>query len=85
MKNQKPAFVFDQKAASSYDQRWAKLAPIRDSLDLFIRAILSELPADARILCVGVGTGSELTTLAQAFPQSQLEIPEVLRPVATWE
>ncbi len=69
MKNQEPAIVFDQKAASSYDKRWAKLAPIRDSLDLFIRTILSELPTDARILCVGVGTGAELIALAQAFPQ----------------
>ena len=68
MKNQQPAIVFDQKTASAYDNRWAKLAPIRDSLDLLIRAILSELPADARILCVGVGTGSELINLAQAFP-----------------
>ena len=68
MKNQQSAIVFDQKTASAYDNRWAKLAPIRDSLDLLIRAILSELPADARILCVGVGTGSELINLAQAFP-----------------
>lgn len=71
MNNQQPAFVFDQKAASAYDNRWAKLAPIRDSLDLLIRAILSELPANARILCVGVGTGAELINLAQAFPQWQ--------------
>lgn len=81
MKNQKPAFVFDQKAASSYDQRWAKLAPIRDSLDLFIRAILSELPADARILCVGVGTGSELINLAQAFPQWRFTAVEPAIPM----
>lgn len=76
MKNQQPAIVFDQKAASSYDNRWAKLAPIRDSLDLFIRAILSELPADARILCVGVGTGAELIALAQEFPQWQFTAVE---------
>lgn len=71
MKNQQPAIVFDQKVASSYDNRWAKLAPIRDSLDLFIRAILCELPTDAQILCVGVGTGAELIALAQEFPQWQ--------------
>ena len=81
MKNSKPVIVFDQKAASSYDQRWAKLAPIRESLDLFIRAILSELPADARILCVGVGTGSELINLAQAFPQWQFTAVEPAIPM----
>lgn len=76
MKNQQPAFVFDEKAASAYDKRWAKLAPIRDSLDLFIRAILYELPANARILCVGVGTGAELINLAQAFPSWQFTAVE---------
>ncbi len=76
MKNQQPATVFDQKVASSYDNRWAKLAPIRDSLDLLIRAILSELPINAQILCVGVGTGSELINLAQAFPQWQFTAVE---------
>ena len=76
MKNQQPAIVFDEKAASAYDNRWAKLAPIRDSLELLIRAILSELPIDAQILCVGVGTGSELINLAQAFPQWQFTAVE---------
>jgi tRNA (cmo5U34)-methyltransferase len=71
VKNQQPAIIFDQKAASAYDHRWAKLAPIRDCLDLLIRAILCELPTDARILCVGVGTGAELINLAQVFPQWQ--------------
>ena len=80
MNNSKPV-VFDQKAASSYDKRWAKLAPIRDSLDLFIRAILSELPVDAQILCVGVGTGSELINLAQAFPQWQFTAVEPAIPM----
>ena len=80
MNNSKPV-VFDQKAASSYDKRWAKLAPIRDSLNLFIRAILSELPVDAQILCVGVGTGSELINLAQAFPQWQFTAVEPAIPM----
>jgi len=42
---------------------------MRDALHLLIRVILSELPTDAHILCVGVGTGSELIYLAQNFPQ----------------
>jgi len=60
--------VFDQKCASGYDQQWSKMAPLRDALHLLIGAVLSELRADARILCVGVGTGPELIFLAERFP-----------------
>lgn len=81
MKNQEPTIVFDQERASSYDQRWAKLAPTRDALHLLIRTILSELPADARILCVGVGTGSELIDLAQAFPLWQFTAVDPATPM----
>jgi tRNA (cmo5U34)-methyltransferase len=76
VKNQPPAIVFDEKVASTYGNRWAKLAPIRDSLDLFIRTIFSDLPTDARILCVGVGTGAELINLAQVFPLWQFTAVE---------
>jgi tRNA (cmo5U34)-methyltransferase len=71
MTNQEQAVVFDEERASTYDQRAAKIAPLRDTLHLLTRLILSELPADARILCVGVGTGLELIYLAQEFPQWQ--------------
>jgi tRNA (cmo5U34)-methyltransferase len=69
MKNQESTIVFDRDFASNYDKRFAKLAPMRNALHLSIRLVLSELPNDARILCVGVGTGAELIDLAQAFPQ----------------
>lgn len=69
MTNQEPAVVFDKESASSYDKSFAALAPIRDALHLLIRVILSELPTDAHILCVGAGTGAELIYLAQNFPQ----------------
>lgn len=62
----KPAF--DEDHAASYDQRFAKLAPFKDALHLALRGLLAELPADARILCVGAGTGAELLYLADAFP-----------------
>ena len=68
MRNQDTSAVFDQKYASSHDQAGAKLAPMRDALHLFIRMVLSELPGDARVLCVGAGTGFELFALAEAFP-----------------
>lgn len=60
--------TFDQQAAS-YDGQWAKLAPLRDALNMLMGAVLSEIPADARILCVGSGTGSEILYLAERFPQ----------------
>ncbi len=75
MQNQS-SIIFDQERASSYDKRYAKLAPLRDALHLLIQLVLSELPADARILCVGVGTGSELIYLAQKFPQWQFTAVE---------
>jgi len=68
MGNPTPAVLFDKKAATSYDKQRAKLAPLGDALHLFMRLVLSDLPVNARVLCVGVGTGAELLYLAQAFP-----------------
>lgn len=59
---------FNEDVAASYDTRFNSAAPMRDALNLILGATLSELPADARILCVGAGTGSELIHLAQRFP-----------------
>lgn len=81
MSDPKPAIVFDKDMAAAYDKNFAKLAPIRESLHLHIRAILSDLPVNARILCVGVGTGLELLDLAQAFPQWQFTAVEPSAPM----
>jgi tRNA (cmo5U34)-methyltransferase len=59
--------LFDQQAAG-YDERWAKTAPIRDALHFLMRAMFTRLPADARVLCVGAGTGDEIVELATRFP-----------------
>ena len=59
--------LFDSQAAS-YDARWAKTAPIRDALYLLLDSLFIGLPADARILAVGVGTGTELAALAASHP-----------------
>lgn len=59
---------FDAQHAANYDDRWAPLAPLRDSLHLQMRLILRDLPAEACVLCVGAGTGAELLALAGAFP-----------------
>lgn len=60
--------IFDQQA-SGYDDRWAKTAPIRDALFFLLEAVFADLPADARILCVGSGTGEEIDWFAKRFPQ----------------
>ncbi|MBW4534206.1 MAG: class I SAM-dependent methyltransferase [Pleurocapsa minor HA4230-MV1] len=76
MNNQESTIVFDRERASNYDKRFAKLTPMRNGLDLSISMVLSELPDEARILCVGVGTGTELIYLAQHFPQWQFTAVE---------
>lgn len=60
--------TFDQQA-SSYDQQAAKMAPIQAGLQFLLEAVLSDLPSEANVLCVGVGTGAELVHLAQKFPR----------------
>ncbi|MCO5787237.1 SAM-dependent methyltransferase [Pseudomonas sp. G11-1] len=59
--------LFDQQAAN-YDTQWAKTASIRNCLHLLLGSLFAELPADASILCVGVGTGDELIYLASQNP-----------------
>lgn len=59
---------FGPQAASSYELQWARLAPLRDTLHLLIGTVFADLRADARVLCVGAGTGAEMIYLAQRFP-----------------
>lgn len=59
--------LFDQQAAG-YDRQWARTAPIRQCLHLLLGSMFAGLPADARVLCVGVGTGDELLYLAALQP-----------------
>lgn len=67
MRDEELKTVFDQQA-SRYDKQWAKTAPIRDGLHFLLESIFAELPAEARILCVGAGTGAEIAYLARKFP-----------------
>lgn len=60
--------AFDQQAAG-YDKQWARLAPIRESLHFLLESVFAGLREDARVLCVGVGTGAELGHLARVFPR----------------
>jgi len=59
--------LFDQMAPG-YDKQWERTAPINQCLYLLLEFVFAALPADARILCVGAGTGSEILHLASRFP-----------------
>lgn len=63
-----PEEVFNQQHAAEYDQRNAKLAPLWKALHLLLGAVFYPLPTEARILCVGAGTGAEILALARRFP-----------------
>jgi tRNA (cmo5U34)-methyltransferase len=75
MQKEKITEIFDRQAAS-YDEKWSRLAPINSALHLLVGAVLSDLPADARILCVGAGTGTEILFLARQFPGWQFTAVE---------
>lgn len=63
-----PTNFFNQDMADAYDRRNSALAPISDNLHFLMRLVLADLPAEARVLCVGVGTGAEILSLAKAYP-----------------
>lgn len=67
MRIQEIQALFDQQA-ESYDQQWSGMAPIREALHFVVEAAFSPLPPDARILCVGAGTGAEILHLAARHP-----------------
>lgn len=70
MKQQGPTAVDHfTEMAKSYDEKNRQLAPISDNMHFLIRLILKNAPAQARVLCVGVGTGAEILSLAKAFPE----------------
>lgn len=75
MDNAQIKAIFDQQAAV-YDERWAKTAPIRDALYFLLDAVFADVPADARVLCVGAGTGEELAYLAGRYRQWTFAVVE---------
>lgn len=64
-----PPDFFTKDVATAYDARNARLAPIADNMHFHIRLVLKALPPQARILCVGVGTGAEILSLAREYPE----------------
>jgi tRNA (cmo5U34)-methyltransferase len=60
--------LFTEDHARRYDERNRALAPISEGLHFSTTLALEDLPARARILSVGAGTGAEVLSLAKAFP-----------------
>lgn len=67
MNNDALTAVFDQQA-SGYERQQKKMSPVLNGLHFLLESIFAELPKDARVLCVGLGTGAELIHLAKKFP-----------------
>jgi len=62
--------------AAAYDAARAPLAWVYGALHLCADAALSPLPDEARVLCVGAGTGDELIHLARAHPEWTFAVVE---------
>lgn len=60
--------AFDAAHAAAYDRQFESMRAIKDGLQLVMRAWFADLPADARILLAGAGTGAEARFLAPLFP-----------------
>lgn len=60
---------FNAGTAAGYDDRAQRINSIMDNLHFLIGLVLRDLPAEANILCVGVGTGAEIIRLAEQFPR----------------
>ncbi len=69
MKNHSKLDSFGRDRAKSYDQSNRHFLPIYENLHYLIKIILGELAPKSKILCVGSGTGTEIISLAKAFPE----------------
>jgi len=73
--------TFDKERAETHDDKFARIAPIKATLNMLIEIAWSDLPEDARILCVGAGTGDELIALARAYPGWQFTALDPSEPM----
>lgn len=61
--------IFNSEFSRNYDAYNGRLGEIGDNLHLLISLLLNDLPQQANILCVGVGTGTEILRLALRHPE----------------
>jgi len=64
-----PAQYFNRDLAARYDQGIRLSCPAYDALHVMMVPLLQLLPADARFLSAGAGTGAEVIALATRFPR----------------
>lgn len=56
--------IFEEMGGDLYDKNNSHFKAIHNNLQFLIKLVLSDLPENARVLCVGVGTGADLIDLA---------------------
>ncbi|MCB1308506.1 MAG: class I SAM-dependent methyltransferase [Leptospiraceae bacterium] len=59
---------FEDMGAEAYDRYNASFEATKNNLQFLNMLILTDLPEDANILCVGIGTGADIIGLADIFP-----------------
>lgn len=72
---------FDAAHAEIYDTQFERLHAIKDLLHLLLRVQFAGLPADARILLAGAGTGAEARFLAPLFPGWRFTLVDPSEPM----
>lgn len=69
MSQQNTEILFNADLAKNYDERNSNLSAITEAMHYLIQLSLKELPKQSKILCVGVGTGAEILSLAKQNPE----------------
>lgn len=77
----RPPQPFDEAFAERYDQQFAAISAVKDALSLLLATALSHLPADARVLLVGAGTGAEARLLAPLHPGWRFTLVDPAAPM----
>lgn len=68
MRNEELKAVFDQQA-TGYDKNQDRIAPVLNALYFLLGPMFSCVSDEARVLCVGAGTGAEISQLARGHPK----------------
>lgn len=73
--------AFDASRAEIYDRQFEPLRAIKDAMHLVMHVHFASLPADARILIAGAGTGAEARFLAPLFPGWRFTLVDPAAPM----